>query len=47
MGPTFEVPRVVTGPLTIGREGTHCSAVSTVFVPSTESFERMLCQLLA
>ena len=33
-GPTFEVPRMVTGP-------------SVVCAPSTESLERMLCQLLA
>ena len=46
-GLTFEVPRVVTGPFTVGREGTHCSAASTVCAPSTESLERALCQLLA
>ena len=46
-GPTFEVPRMVTGPFTIGREGAHVSAPSIVCTPSTESFERTLCQLLA
>ena len=45
--PTFEVPHMVTGPFTVGREGAHCSATSTVCTPSTESLERTLCQLLA
>ena len=47
VGPTFEVPRMVIGPFTVGREGAHGSAPSIVCAPSTESLERMLCQLLA
>ena len=47
VGPTIEVPRAVTGPFSVCREGTHCSAASTVCVPSTESLERTLYQLLA
>ena len=46
-GPTFEIPRVVTGLFTVSREGTHGSAPSIVCTPSTESLERTLCQLLA
>ena len=47
MGPTFEVPHAMTGPFTVGREGALGSAPSIVCMPSTESLERTLCQLLA
>ena len=47
VGPTFEVPHAMTGPFTVGREGALGSAPSIVCMPSTESLERMLCQLLA
>ena len=46
-GPTFEVPRMVTGLFAVGREGAHGSAPSITCAPSTESLERTLCKLLA
>ena len=37
---------MVTGPFTVGSVGAHCAAASTVWMPSTQSIVRTLCQLL-
>ena len=37
---------MVTGPFTVGSVGAQCAAASTVWMASTQSIVRTLCQLL-